>query len=47
MTHKKFGPDWFSRFDVHWIQTDKQTDRQTDQIYILKNFKALDFSYSL
>ena len=31
MYHKKFGPDRFSRFDVYWIQTDKQTDRQTDK----------------
>ena len=27
MTHKKFGPDRFSRFDVYWIQTNKQTDK--------------------
>ncbi len=33
MTHKKFGPDRFSRFDVYWIQTNKQTNRQTSQIY--------------
>ena len=25
MSHKKFGPDRFSR--VYWIQTDKQTDK--------------------
>ena len=31
MSHKKFGPDRFSRFDVYWIQTDGQTDRQTDR----------------
>ena len=30
MSHKKFGPDRFSRFDVYWIQTNKQTNRQTD-----------------
>ena len=24
MSHKKFGPDRFSRFDVYWIQTDRQ-----------------------
>ena len=24
---KKFGPDRFSRFDVYWIQTDRQTDK--------------------
>ena len=27
MSHKKFGPDRFSLFDVYWIQTDKQTDQ--------------------
>ena len=37
MSHKKFGPDRFNRFDVYWIQkqtnkqTNKQTDRQTDK----------------
>ena len=31
MSHKKFGPDRFSRFDVYWIQTDKQTNRQTNK----------------
>ena len=31
MSHKKFGPDRFSRFDVYWIQTNKQTNRQTDR----------------
>ena len=25
MSHKKFGPDQFSRFDVYWRQTNKQT----------------------
>ena len=24
---KKCGPDQFSRFDVNWIKTDKQTDK--------------------
>ena len=27
MSHKKFGADRFSRFDVYWIQTNKQTDK--------------------
>ena len=27
MSHKKFGPDRFSRFDVYWIQTNRQTDK--------------------
>ena len=31
MSHKKFGPDRFSRFDAYWIQTDRQTDKQTDK----------------
>ena len=26
-SHKKIGPDRFSRFDVYWIQTDRQTDK--------------------
>ena len=25
--HKKYGPDWFRRFDVYWSQTNRQTDR--------------------
>ena len=25
---QKNGPDRFSRFDVYWIQTNKETDRQ-------------------
>ena len=33
MYHKKFGPDRFSRFDVYWIQTDRQTDRQAKSVY--------------
>ena len=27
MSHKKFGPNQFSRFDVYWIQTKKQTEK--------------------
>ena len=42
MSHKKFGPDRFSRFDVYWIQTNRQTDRQTNRqakfIYRLNTF---------
>ena len=29
-SHKKFEPE-FSRFDVYWIQTNKQTNKQTDR----------------
>ena len=44
MSHKKIGPDRFSRFDVYWIQTNRQTDRQTDKpnLYIdlgIRKFK--------
>ena len=35
MPHKKFGPDRFSRFDVYWIKTDRQTNRQAKFIYRL------------
>ena len=31
MSHKKFGPDRFSRFDVYWIQTDRQTNTHPDK----------------
>ena len=27
MSHTKVGPDRFSRFDVYWVQTDRQTDK--------------------
>ena len=38
MSHKKFRPDRFSRFDVYWVQTNKQTPKQTDKpnLYIDK-----------
>ena len=36
MSHKKFGPDRFSPFDVYWIQTNRHPDKQTDKpnVYI-------------
>ena len=39
MSHKKFGPDRFSRFDVYWIEPDRQTNIQTDKpnLYIDEN----------
>ena len=44
MSHKKFGPDRFSRFDVYRIQTDRHTNkhhnRQAKFIYRLKTFKT-------
>ena len=36
---KKFGPDRFSRLDVYWMQTDKQTDEQS--IHKCLNFLSL------
>ena len=49
MSHKKFGPDRFSRFDVYWIQTNKQTNRQTDRqakfIYRYSYFRAVYLSW--
>ena len=31
MSHNKVGPDRFSRFDVYWIQTNKQTPKHPDK----------------
>ena len=33
MSHKKIGSNLFSRFDVYWIQTNKQTPKQTSKVY--------------
>ena len=33
-SHVKFGPDQFSRFDVYWIQTDRQTNKAYIEICI-------------
>ena len=42
-SHTKFGPDQFNRFDVYWIQTNKQTNKQTYRqakfIYRFWNYK--------
>ena len=43
MTQKQFGPDRFSRFDVYWIQTNKQTDKLN--LYI--DYLALPLSMSI
>ena len=41
MSHKKFGPDRFSRFDVYWIQTDRQTDKPNLYIDTATDFITL------
>ncbi len=33
-SHTKFGPNRFSRFNVYWIQPDRQTDKQTSKVFI-------------
>ena len=38
--HTKFGAVRFSRFDVYWIQTNKQTDTQAKFIYRLRRHAA-------
>ena len=37
-SHKKFGPDRFSRFDVYWIQTNKQAPKQN--LYIDERYAS-------
>jgi len=42
-SHTKFGPDRFSRFDVYWIQTNRQTDKLNlyiDDIFICRYGKT-------
>ena len=45
-SNTKFRPNQFSRFDVYWIQTDKQTDRQTNR-RISKVYLKVSRLYSL
>jgi len=47
MSHKKFGPDRFSRFDVYWIQTDRQTNKQTDRQTNKQTDRQAKFIYRL
>ena len=48
-SHTKFGPDWFSRFDIYWTQIKRQTDKQSIFVYRLKNvigkFKPIETVY--
>ena len=37
--YKKFAPDLFSRFDVYWIQTNKQTPKLN--LYIDKGVEGV------
>ena len=45
MSYTKFGPDRFSRFDVYWIQTNKQTDTQTNKLNLYIDFFSLIFHF--
>ena len=49
MSHKKFVPDRFSRFDVYWIQTNKETKPNVyiDVKWILwyRSLKAVTTTY--
>ena len=40
-SHTKFGPDEFSRYDVYWIQTDRQTVKESIYIDIDDKFIVL------
>jgi len=33
-SRKNIGPDQFSRFDVYWIQTNRETDKLSIHTYI-------------
>ena len=48
MSHKKFGPDRFSRIGVYWIQTDRQTNKHPDTqakfIYRLRFLRKQNFA---
>jgi len=48
MSHKKIGPDRFSRFDVYWIKTNRHPNRQAKFIYRLsKPVKTVQISLKL
>ena len=53
MSHKKFGPDRFSRFDVYWIQTNRQAkfiyrcQNKNDGDVLDFNLKVYDFQLHL
>ena len=38
-SHTKFGPNRFSHFEVYWIQTKRQTNRQKDRLNLYKEEK--------
>ena len=42
--HTKFGEDWSNGLAIHWIQTDRQTDRQLDK-YILDKHRILNLFF--
>jgi len=47
---KKFGPDRFCRFDVYWIQTNKQTDKpnlyiDNNRIFVIPDQREIFLGY--
>jgi len=40
MSHIKCGPDWFTPFDVYWLQTNRLTPKLS--IYTFIDMKHLD-----
>ena len=39
--HKKFGPDRFCPYDIYWIQTNKQIDKQSIYIEDIQKSKCV------
>ena len=47
MSHKKCGPDRFSRFDVYRTQTPRQTNRHKGKVYIYRYVRLNVFKYDI
>ena len=47
MSDKKFGPDRFSRFDVYWIQTNRQTDKPNLYIDVNRGILRISLFFDL
>ena len=47
-SHTKLGSDWFRRFDVYLIQTNKQTPKQTNKLQDKQNlYKDIFIGYNI